>query len=129
MWSVSLRVIAIVADRPNLSGHLEVGIRARGVRWLAQSIMMWVLVVEDDPSVGAAIRMMLDREGYGDCVGRRCRNESPCIVSFDLAIVDIFMPGVSGLATIAAFRKRAPVVLILAMSGFRFRDSMDPDRQ
>jgi DNA-binding response OmpR family regulator len=91
--------------------------------------MTRVLIVEDDPSVGAAIRRMLNREGY-DVVyapdadfGIRAFESS----HFDLAIVDIFMPGVNGLRTITRFRQRAPSVPIIAMSGFKFRDSMKPD--
>jgi DNA-binding response OmpR family regulator len=89
---------------------------------------MRVLIVEDDPSVGAAIQMILDREGF-DAV------HAPDAVSgmqafepsvFNLVIVDIFMPGMNGLKTIAEFRNRAPAVPVLAISGFRFRDSMDP---
>jgi DNA-binding response OmpR family regulator len=90
--------------------------------------MTRVLVIEDDLSVGAAIQMMLDREGCEAVhatdahVGKKAFESS----SFDLVIVDIFMPGISGLKTIAGFRQRAPTVPILAMSGFRFRDLMDP---
>jgi DNA-binding response OmpR family regulator len=90
--------------------------------------MMRVLVVEDDPSVGAAIRMMLDREGYDTVIALDADAGMTAFESFhfDLAIVDIFMPGISGLSVIVRFRQRAPAVPILAMSGFRFRDSMDP---
>jgi CheY-like chemotaxis protein len=38
-------------------------------------------------------------------------------------MVDIFMPGMDGLETIRGFRERAPTVPIVAMSGFRFRNS------
>ena len=90
--------------------------------------MTRVLVVEDDLSVGAAIQMLLGREGYDtthapDADGGIRAFES---CRFDLAIVDIFLPGISGLKTIAKFRQQAPDVPILAMSGFIFRDSMDP---
>ena len=89
---------------------------------------MRVLIIEDDPSVGAAIQMVLDRGGF-DTVhapdadkGLQAFESS----SFNLVIVDIFMPGMNGLKTIAEFRNRAPAVPVLAISGFRFRDSMDP---
>jgi DNA-binding response OmpR family regulator len=87
-----------------------------------------ILVIEDDPSVGAAILMILDREGCDtvhapDADAGARAFESSC---FDLVIVDIFMPGVNGLDIIAGFRQQAPTVPILAMSGFRFRDTMDP---
>jgi DNA-binding response OmpR family regulator len=90
--------------------------------------MTRVLVIEDDLSVGAAIQMLLDREGChvvhatDAAIGNKTFESS----NFDLAIVDIFIPGINGLKIIAGFRQRAPTVPILAMSGFRFRDSMKP---
>jgi DNA-binding response OmpR family regulator len=89
--------------------------------------MMSVLVIEDDASVGAAIQVMLDREGFDTVhapdadAGMRAFEAS----SFDLVIVDIFMPGANGLEIIAELKNRAPAVPILAMSGFRFRNSTD----
>jgi DNA-binding response OmpR family regulator len=90
--------------------------------------MTRVLVVEDDLSVGAAIQMVLGREG---CDTMHASSAGIGINSFessrfDLAIVDIFLPDISGLKTIAEFRRQAPTVPILAMSGFFFRHSMDP---
>jgi CheY-like chemotaxis protein len=41
-------------------------------------------------------------------------------------IVDIFMPGMDGLETIRVFKKSAPEVPVIAMSGFMFRDSAKP---
>jgi two-component system response regulator (stage 0 sporulation protein F) len=90
--------------------------------------MKRVLIVEDDLSVGAAIQMMLGREGYDSVLVPDAVAGMTAIKSllFDLAIVDIFMPGTNGLATIAEFRLRVPAVPIVAMSGFRFRESMNP---
>ena len=91
--------------------------------------MIRILVIEDDASVATAILMMLAREGYEAVhatdggAGMEVFESS----RFDLVMVDIFMRGVNGLTTIARFRQRAPAVPILAMSGFRFRDSMHPD--
>jgi DNA-binding response OmpR family regulator len=90
---------------------------------------MRVLVVEDDPSVGEAIRMTLDREGYDTVVALEADSGTRAFESerFDLAIVDIFLPGVSGLAAIAEFCRLAPATPIVAISGFRFRDTTDPN--
>jgi DNA-binding response OmpR family regulator len=107
---------------------LEEDICARGIRRLGQPFMTRVLVVEDDPSVGAAIQMTLGREGCDTVhaldagTGIRTFESS----RFDLAIVDIFLPDGSGLKTIGEFHSRAPTVPILAISGFIFRNSMDP---
>jgi len=90
--------------------------------------MTRVLIVEDDRSVGAVIRMTLDREGYDTVhapdagAGIKAFESS----NFNLAIVDIFLSDISGLEIIAELRRRAPAMPILAMSGFIFRDSMDP---
>lgn len=90
--------------------------------------MTRVLVVEDDRSVGAAIQMILSREG---CETVHASNADVGISAFescrfDLAIVDIFLPDISGLRIIAEFRRQAPAIPIIAMSGFIFRGSMDP---
>jgi DNA-binding response OmpR family regulator len=87
--------------------------------------MARVLVIDDDKSVCAAIEALLRHQ---DCVailaesgsvGARTFEDS----EFDLVMVDIFMPGMDGLETIKGFRERAPSVPIVAMSGFRFRNS------
>ncbi len=45
---------------------------------------------------------------------------------FDVVMVDIFIPGTDGLKIIKEFRQRMPTLPIVAMSGFRFRNSMAP---
>ncbi len=93
------------------------------------SVATRVLIVEDDPSVGAAVAMTLEREGH---VAVHALDADTAIAafessSFDLAIVDIFISGSNGIEVIARFKKHAPAVPLLAISGFRFRSSMDPD--
>ncbi len=91
--------------------------------------MTRILVIEDDPSVGAAIRLTLARRGAHalHVLDARIGVEALESADFDLVIVDLFMPEMSGLEIIAKFREHAAMVPILAMSGFRFRDSTDPD--
>jgi DNA-binding response OmpR family regulator len=89
--------------------------------------MIRVLVIEDDPSVGAAIQMVLDHQGF---VAVRALDADGAMMvfdssPFDLAIVDIFMPGADGFTVITGLRLRTAIP-ILAISGFRFRDSMNP---
>ncbi len=88
-----------------------------------------VLIIEDDPSVGAAVQMTLEREGYGAVHALDADTAIKAFESssFDLAIVDIFIPGDNGIEVITRFKKHAPSVPLLAISGFRFRSSMDPD--
>jgi DNA-binding response OmpR family regulator len=91
--------------------------------------MTRVLIVEDDPSVGAAIRLTLARWGTHalHVLDAQTGIEAFDSADFDLVIVDLSMPKMTGLEIIAKFRERAPMVPLLAMSGFRFRESMDPD--
>jgi DNA-binding response OmpR family regulator len=90
--------------------------------------MTRILIVEDDPSVGAAIAVTLAREGYDTIhaldagIGMRAFESS----HFDLAIIDIFLPDISGVEAIAELRRRAPAMPIVAISGFIFRESIEP---
>src|ERR1700719_1016295 len=100
-----------------------------GFRRHDEPAMTRVLVIDDDRSVGAAIQTMLDRRG---CDTVHATDAYAGIDAFDsskfeIVIIDIFMPGMKGLETITGFRQRAPTVPIIAMSGFRFRDTMGPD--
>jgi DNA-binding response OmpR family regulator len=90
--------------------------------------MTRVLVIEDDQSVGAAIQMMLACKGCETVLAPDANAGVEAFKSskFDVVMVDIFMPGVDGLKTIKGIRERAPSMPIVAMTGFRFRDSMGP---
>ncbi len=90
--------------------------------------MTQVLIIEDDASVGAAIRLTLTRHGIHAVHVLNALSGMQAFEStdFDLVIVDIFMPEMSGLEIIRKFRGLAPTVPLLAMSGFRFREPMDP---
>lgn len=108
-------------------GNLE-GICVRATRQRDKPAMRRILIVEDDAAVGTAIRMILSREGCDAIHAEDAESGMRAFTSsrFDLAIVDIFLRDASGLKTISEFRRRAPAVPVLAMSGFRFRGSMDP---
>jgi DNA-binding response OmpR family regulator len=87
-----------------------------------------VPVIDDDASVGAAIQMTLVREGCDAVHAPDADAEIRAFESsrFDLVVVDLFMPGMDGLQIITEFHRRAPMPSILTVSGFRFRDSIDP---
>jgi DNA-binding response OmpR family regulator len=92
------------------------------------SLYMRILVIDDDPSIGAAIQALLSRQACEVThveTGRRGVREFEQSV-FDAVIVDIFMPDMDGIETIQIFHQLRPAVPIVAMSGFRFRDSRGP---
>jgi DNA-binding NtrC family response regulator len=88
-----------------------------------------VLVIDDDQDVGAAIQMILSRRGCDTVFAPDAHTGIHAFEAskFDIAMVDIFIPKANGLEIIARFRQQAPDVPIVAMSGFRFRDSMHAD--
>ncbi|MDA0951972.1 MAG: response regulator [Proteobacteria bacterium] len=78
-----------------------------------------VLIVEDDLAVASVIEQALMAEGY-DCLHAEVTEDALQImmhVSFDLAVVDIFMRGQGGLVSIQALRRRHPHCRIIATSG------------
>jgi DNA-binding NtrC family response regulator len=76
--------------------------------------MRRILVVDDDPHIGLAIRASLKRYGFkvtvadGGTAGLIALNNS----TFDLMIVDIFMPHMRGFESIGVFHDHAPTVRI-----------------
>jgi CheY-like chemotaxis protein len=93
--------------------------------------MTRVLVVDDDPLVCMAIEISLERHGFevtiadGGETGLRALEDA----SFDLMIVDIFMPHMRGFESVRIFHERAPAIPLVAMSGYAFAniDSPAPD--
>jgi CheY-like chemotaxis protein len=90
-----------------------------------------VLVVDDDPMVGVTIEVCLQRHGFevtitdGGEAGIRALESS----TFDLMLIDIFMPHMRGFESIRVFHERAPAIPLIAMSGYAFAhtDSPSPD--
>jgi DNA-binding NtrC family response regulator len=86
-----------------------------------------VLVVDDEPSIRAALTKMLTMAGYdaaaaanGDEATRSWRARPA-----DLVIMDLFMPEKDGLETIIELRTYNPNLPIIAMSGGGSQASMD----
>jgi CheY-like chemotaxis protein len=87
-----------------------------------------VLVVDDDKAVRTAIQIILEHNGFAVVVAPDGRSAIQAVENdeFSLIIVDIFMPGMDGLETICTFKRKAPEVPVIAISGFMFRDSAKP---
>src|SRR4051812_32710243 len=79
-----------------------------------------ILVADDDRNIADLVRMYLTKAGYdvtvakdGDEAERMLRDQA-----FDLALLDIMMPGPDGLQIIRHLRKRSelPVIFLSARS-------------
>jgi DNA-binding response OmpR family regulator len=90
--------------------------------------MARILVIDDDKTVAKAIRIALELEGFEVCVVNDGRSgiERVTSESFDLLMVDVFMPGMDGLETMRLVRECRPQLPILVMSGLSFRSGPAP---
>jgi CheY-like chemotaxis protein len=88
-----------------------------------------VLVIEDDASVSAAIDAILIRHQCETVVASRAHAGIHKFRTgrFDVVMIDLFMPGMNGLDTIARIRSES-AVSIVAMTGFGLRYSLDADQ-
>lgn len=90
--------------------------------------MSRVLVVDDDPMVCAAIEVCLQQHGFevivaeGGDAGLSALETS----SFDVMLVDVFMPHMRGFESIRIFHERAPATPLVAMSGYAFANTPSP---
>jgi CheY-like chemotaxis protein len=87
-----------------------------------EAVMRRILVVDDDPHICLAIRAWLKRYGFrvaiadGGTTGLIALDNS----TFDLMIVDTFMPDMRGFESIRVFHNHAPTVPLIAISGYAF---------
>lgn len=88
-----------------------------------------ILVVDDEVEVRETLGLLLRQEGYHVVVAECGHTAVSAIESFtfDLAIVDIVMPGMDGIETIATLRKDALRLSIIAISGHAGNGMQDPD--
>jgi CheY-like chemotaxis protein len=90
-----------------------------------------ILVVDDDPMVCMAIEACLQRQGFEVAVadGGEAGIAALEASTFDVMLVDIFMPHMRGFESIRIFHERAPTIPLIAMSGYAFAnfDTPSPD--
>src|SRR5260370_145615 len=81
-----------------------------------------VLVVDDDPLVCEAIEVCLQQQGFEVTVadGGEAGIGALANSAFDVMLVDIFMPHMRGYESVRVFYERAPLIPLVAMSGYTF---------
>jgi CheY-like chemotaxis protein len=87
--------------------------------------MARILIADDDRVVRATMSYLLGTKGH-DVVEAASGREGLARIaseSFDLLIVDIFMPDMDGLETIKRVLNHNPALPILVVSGMTFRSS------
>ena len=88
--------------------------------------MKHILVVDDDSLVCSGIRGWLEQKGFSVFVADGGETGLSALESssFDLMIVDIFMPHMRGFESVRVFHQRAPTVPLIAISGYIFAESI-----
>jgi DNA-binding response OmpR family regulator len=87
--------------------------------------MRRVLVIDDQPYVRATVITALTTRGF-KVIGAASGAEGLALFdnsNFDLAIIDVYMPGLDGIQVIRRLRARDPAFPIIAMSGVELGES------
>lgn len=90
--------------------------------------MARVLVVDDDALVCGAIEAALQHHNFEVVIadGGEAGLAALGAGSFDVMLVDIFMPRMRGFESIRRFHERAPSTPLIAMSGYAFANIAPP---
>lgn len=83
--------------------------------------MAHILVIDDDVPVCESFELLLEEYGHDVQGITNAKDVEPLLEkrTFDLAIVDIYMPEMDGLETIRLLRSITPDLKIIAMTGKR----------
>ena len=89
--------------------------------------MARILVIDDDRNVLATIKLLLEREAHDVVASPDSRTGLDLFEasSFDLLIVDIFMPGMDGIETMKLVHQRRPEMPVVVISGQEFRTASE----
>jgi CheY-like chemotaxis protein len=90
---------------------------------IASSAMPRILIIDDDDAVRRATTIMLEARGFAIVAVESGQLGLDAVKAgaFDAVIVDLFMPGMDGLATTRAIHQESPSTPIIAVSGFMFQ--------
>ncbi|HEX3972530.1 MAG TPA: response regulator [Stellaceae bacterium] len=90
--------------------------------------MAHILLIDDDRLVREATNVLLRVNGHRATLAADGKSgiEAMGSTKFDLAIVDLFMPGLDGLKVIEAIRQLRPDMPIIVASGFMFKGECPP---
>lgn len=78
-----------------------------------------ILVIDDEPSVGDALKLVLEASGYGVVLVANGREGIEQVRSrrFGCSIVDLSLPDISGLQVIKHIHEQQPEIPILLITG------------
>ena len=86
-----------------------------------------ILVVDDEPSIRITLAGILEDEGYNVVIAEDGYKGIAAAekINFNIAFIDMKMPGISGIETFKEFKKISPNTIILLMIAFLDEDALD----
>jgi DNA-binding response OmpR family regulator len=83
---------------------------------------MRILIVEDDPSIRPFLDAYLTGRGFNTLVAESAAHADALLLDFpappDIAVLDLLLPGVQGLAYAQMLRHRYPAIGVVFMTGW-----------
>lgn len=86
--------------------------------WMAESVAVRLLLVEDDPMIAESVRLGLKAEGHGVDWVRDGAAAEAAVGSepYDMVLLDLGLPKKSGLDVLAALRRRGRTLPVLVLT-------------
>lgn len=96
------------------------------IRVLGDKMSKRIMVVDDDQSFQREVSLLLDDEDHLEIVGTAATGEE-ALVTFetcqpDLVLMDIRMPGMSGLEATRWLKEQRPDIKVMALSMYEFEE-------
>jgi len=76
-----------------------------------------ILVLDDEPNIGASLRLILEREGYSITLARSIAEAKPTAERADLLLLDVRLPDGSGIDYLRQLRERELMTPAIMISG------------
>src|SRR5580658_3763020 len=76
-----------------------------------------ILVLDDEPNIGASLRLILEREGYSVTLARSIAEAKPAAERADLLLLDVRLPDGSGIDFLRQLRERELMTPAIMISG------------
>jgi two-component system response regulator AtoC len=78
-----------------------------------------ILVIDDEPIVGDALKLVLESNGYDVVLVEKGRDgiSQAKRRRFCVGIIDLFLPDISGLQAIKSIREQQPEIMIIMITG------------
>ena len=86
-----------------------------------------ILIVDDEPSIRITLAGILEDEGYNVVIAEDGYKGIAAAekINFNIAFIDMKMPGISGIETFKEFKKISPNTIILLMTAFLDEDALN----